>query len=734
MRRLREPAAQLGPIDAALRHEYGDSGAQAADLLARWVSGDVRFAEPEIVSRHLDPELLPLTFDAFRQILPFGTGGRRGPVGYGPNRVNRATVALTVRGHCEYLRERFGDREEIAVVVANDVREFNDLAGTYRFLGDSHPLLGVSSRSLAEFACEIYAWHGVVAYLKGADQEAADSDRTLLTTPELSFLIIELGAAGGVNFSASHNPPDDNGLKIYDERGAQPVPPFDQELADKMDRLVVVDRKPLGDARSANLVRPIPDGLHERYVDLYESLYGRLHQPGGGRGIVYTPLCGCGLTTVADVAKRIGFEFQVPPDHGPNGRFDPIPFRAPNPEVPQATSSAKAYADEVGATLVLSSDPDADRVGVDALVGDGAWRHLTGNQIAAVLAYFLMLDPRGPQRRGLLIETLVTTRLLGEIAERAGTPIVDDLLVGFKYVADVLEELAETGRSRGVEASPDDLVLAAEESHGVSVTARIRDKDATPAAVFLAALHEMLEPDGETLFDYYLKILDELGGFGEMARSIVMLGARGVEARTRIMDSLRREPPEDVGGLPVESIRDHWGARDFVSETDRMSRDVLEIRLEGAVVTVRPSGTEPKVKLYCQVLPDPTDSGLAGLALYERVMERCQAVATATYADLLGRIDVSLTRAALLLPDIVPLDRKQEFDREIVPRLRERLEADAGSLEALLQWLRDAAAHMTPGSDPLPGLKDPIAALCAEWRDELAQSALLARLDAWARG
>ena len=179
---------------------------------------------PEVLARHLEEQHVPLLFDAFWQVLPFGTGGRRGRVGYGSNRFNPTTVAMTVQGHCNYLSAAFPGKE-LSVIVANDVRVFNDFAGVYRFLGSEHPLLGTSSRSIAKLACEIYAGNGVVAYL--AEPEA---DQSLLSTPELSFIIRKLQALGGVNISASHNPPDDNGIKVYDEYGGQPIPPHDQAL------------------------------------------------------------------------------------------------------------------------------------------------------------------------------------------------------------------------------------------------------------------------------------------------------------------------------------------------------------------------------------------------------------------------------------------------------------------------------------------------------------------------
>jgi phosphoglucomutase/phosphomannomutase len=247
---------RLQDTRAALTERYGDLGRAAAEQLARWLSGSVPYAHPEILEQHLGPDQLALLFDAFWQIVPFGTGGRRGRVGYGPNRINPTTVALTVEGHCRYLRESFGKHAELSAVVANDTRVFNDVTGTYAFLGGRHPLLGVSSRSLAKLACEIYAGNGITAYMA-----EPDSDSALLTTPELSFLIPQLKAAGGVMLSASHNPPDDNGLKLYDTFGSQPVAPDDQRLLDIMRNVAEIKRTPFAQARAEGRIRPIPPAM-----------------------------------------------------------------------------------------------------------------------------------------------------------------------------------------------------------------------------------------------------------------------------------------------------------------------------------------------------------------------------------------------------------------------------------------------------------------------------------------
>jgi len=428
----------------------------------------------------------------------------------------------------------------------------------------------------------------------------------------------------------------------------------------------------------------------------------------------------------------------VPPRQEADGTFEVIPFKAPNPEVAEATEPAKAFADEQGLGLVLSSDPDADRVGLEAKLPDRSWYHFDGNQIGAILCYFLMLDPQGPRRKGLVIETLVTTKLLGKIVEKSpGSLLIDDLLVGFKYVADVLKSLAQTGRYGRVACSPEQLVLAAEESHGVMAVPGIRDKDATPACMYLAALYQRLRQEGRTLLDYYLQILDECGAYETVNRSITMSGAEGMLRKDRLLVSLREAPPQTLAGQKVQRAVDHWDQEafgPFVSETDRLPRNVLEYFTGDFIITVRPSGTEPKLKCYCQLLPGAEPPRARGLLLLREARQRADTIARSVYNELLGRIGLSLGEAALWLPDLVDLDRKRDFEQKTARELRDALASGRfGQLNDLLAWLRGQVASMTPGADPLPALKAPLACLCEQWREELPAVPLLGELADWAR-
>jgi phosphoglucomutase/phosphomannomutase len=721
----------LDRISDKLRSQYGRLGDEAAGHLAVWLSGTLPFTHPETIAALLRDDLAGLLFDSFWRLLPFGTGGRRGPVGYGPNRINPTVVAMTVQGHCDYLKSL--GRPDPAVVVANDVRTFQDIAGNYRALGAGHPLLGTSSRSLARLAAEIYAGNGIRTYYPDVA-----SDTAVMTTPMLSFAIRQLGAAGGVNLSASHNPPDDNGVKVYDEYGAQPIPPDDQRLADLMGTSTAVLRVPFDDAVRGGLVRSIPDGISEAYFRIYAGLRLGDRAPDPDAPITYTPLCGSGQTTVAAALTRSSYPVIVPPDQGPDGLFSVIPFRAPNPEVPHATRPAQVFADAHGSGLVLSSDPDADRVGADVRLSDGSWYHLDGNQIAAILTYALMLDPEGPCRTGLVIETLVTTRLVREIARKAGSQlIVDDLLVGFKYVADALQALAATGRYRDLRCGPDDVVIATEESHGILVTPAIRDKDATGPSLILAALYQRLRREHRTLLDYYAGILEEFGPFDCVNRSIMLRGADGIAKRDRIMESLRTSPPPTLAGSKVREVRDHWDTGrfgPFLSETDRAARNLIEFECGGFRLVVRPSGTEPKAKLYCEIMAADGRPADRGRALVTATRQRADHLARVAYGDLLARVGASLGEPALLLPDIVDLDWKLQFEGRTLPRVKAMIEAGAfDDLDDVLAWLRADLAQMTPGTDPLPAVRSAMALASRAWSTDQSPHVLEGLRD-WAGG
>ncbi|MEZ4236707.1 MAG: phospho-sugar mutase [Myxococcota bacterium] len=593
----------------------------AAAALRQWWTSPSHAAYRPAIRALIDAGHLEELVDAFRQVLPFGTGGRRGAVGVGPNRMNPATVASSVQGHVDWLRSI--GRERPAVVVAYDVRRFVDTKGLYG--GVDSPIRGLSSRDLAELAARVYVANGVIVHL--LPREAT----RYLSTPELSFTIRELATDGGINVSASHNPPDDNGVKVYDARGGQLVPPDDQTLLDVVAKVTEAKLVPWEEAVASGRLRWLDEAMHQRYVRAVASVVPggpRELAPPGVPGILYTPLHGTGV--VHEVLAAAGFEVALHgPQAAPDGAFPTVPNGVANPENPAAMADALAAAAE-GTALVVGTDPDADRLGCEVR-HRGRWVHLTGNDIASLVVVAALAecptDPRDP----LVIVTEVTSSLVGRVARSAGARVVDDLLVGFKYIAQGLAALEEDGAWHGIDAEDVRFVAGAEESHGVLVTSRIRDKDAAGGAVLLAALAAAeRQRSGRTLVDL-LHEQQALHGYVLNDQvSVAYPGATGQEKLAALLDGLRADPPSVIGGRPVQTAVDHRdesGPRGpFLSASDAAARNVLAYRLgggpsdDGARVILRPSGTEPKLKAYVEVLGRP-HLDAAGRAAVDAALE-----------------------------------------------------------------------------------------------------------------
>ena len=683
----------------------------AVRFIDLWMTEELCRPQRGAVLAHIDAEKYELLLDSFYQFIPFGTGGRRGRIGFGPNRINQVTVSLSVLGHCKYLRKEFKAAQNLSVVVAFDVRIFKDLLGTYKFLGHN-PLLDLSSRKLALIAAEIYAAHGIRCYF--VDISKPDN---YLSTPELSFALRLLKAHGGVNMSASHNHPDDNGFKFYNVHGAQDIPPFDEALADYMNQFEPVTRMPFDEATAKGLVTTMPPEVHEKYLSMNLALKRGLHPPQKlqPRPITYTPLCGTGRTTVEEVLRRAGHNVVL---HEPqavfDGTFPGIPFHLPNPEVPEAAWPAIETAKACGSSVVFSTDPDADRIGVLAKDAAGTWRHLTGNEIACLLTYYMLLDEkRGPMHRsGFMIKTIVTSSLVGRIAEKAGRPIVGDLLIGFKYIAEVLRALEAEGRYENLRAKASDLIIAVEESHGYLLTDTIRDKDAAGPALMLADLGCALDAEGRTLLDYMDEVAQNAGSFGNGARSLLMRGIRGSDMLRGMMASLRESPPTEIGSRKVTQFNDFQKRLreqpDFNPDSSMAkSNDLLEFCTPTGRAIVRPSGTEPKIKVYSEAeAPGGTreyakrDADLLALEMYRVCLRR------------LGP-EFAFGLAAERIPDHISLDVKREFNRDFPGEfLKQASELARLDREQLLDALRQMLKKYVEEGDPLPVFRQAILELC----------------------
>jgi len=671
---------------------------EAVRNLAAWWDGP-RYApfRPQIESL-ASRRQWGLLVDSFYRMIPFGTGGRRGPVGIGPNRMNHETLITSVQGHVHYLRKHFPGRP-LRVVVAFDVRVFRDLRGLYD-PSVPNPLLGVSSRDFARMACAVYSANDVEVFTVRGD------DDFYLSTPELSFAIRQLHAQGGLNVSASHNHPDDNGAKFYMQSGGQPVPPDDEELAREVEAVTDVPQANFDQAVASGRVHWWDAALHAHYID--ENISKSLDPLARRALIVYTPLHGTGRHTVGDILPRAGFDMRfVEEQLAADGAFPAVKFRMPNPEVPESMELVTAQARDLGADAGLATDPDADRLGVVVSI-DGHWRPLTGNEIAVLLAAYIIETRRELgtlPAHGFLIKTAVTTELLTRIARAHNLQIVGDLLVGFKYVGQVLDAIERDGRFHDVRATLDDFLFAAEESNGVLVSTRLRDKDAGGGALLLAELCARLRQRGSTLGEYLTDVYRRYGYAANVGYSLVMEGISGAEMVCRLMDALRQHAPASVEGRALRCTADSWDEQrcgPMRSETDRSSRNFLQLEYErGLHVAARPSGTEPKIKFYVEQVFDPAPGWAGGdFAAAQREMETATRNATLAFVgQVLQLIDIKLPRPGLLLSSLVSLDNRLDFTRSFLPELEARLRsASAPDVERVVAWIDE---RLKPyGTDP----------------------------------
>jgi len=588
---------------------------RALEFLQKWLTGAKYAPYRPQVEWQIAVGKWPDLLDAFYQVLPFGTGGRRGAVGIGPNRMNQWTLGASVQGHCEYLKARFPGLAALRVVLAYDVRQFEDKRKVYN-PALPNPVLHLSSRDFAQFAARIYAANGIQS-----DILPPDSPR-YLATPELSFAIRYLKAHGGLNISASHNPPDDNGGKFYDERGGQPVPPDDQIMSDFVDQVTEIRQIPWPDAVRGKRVHFLDDAPHKAYIELCRRQSIATPPRGDEIRIVFTPLHGVGSMTAMEALQAVGFSpIPVLEQMTPDGQF-PNVTRTPNPEVRECLDRAERVAREHQAHLAIATDPDADRIGGLASDGSGDYRFLTGNEICALVTHFKLSQlaksgtmPASP----IVVTTEVTTSMVGRIARQFNVQVVENLLVGFKYIAEVLWHLESTGRYEDVSGTPADFVLGCEESHGLQTTAEVRDKDAGGAAVLLAELALEQKRQGRTIPQYLDSLSRQFGYFRNELLNIVMTGIEGKSNMVRMLEVLRQNPPETIGGFAVtafEDLRDEEGRMGpLKGATDAAARNFLIFRLgETAKVVLRPSGTEPKAKAYLEVRSPPWKPGVSGEA------------------------------------------------------------------------------------------------------------------------
>lgn len=509
--------------------------------------------------------------EAFYKDLEFGTGGLRGIMGAGTNRMNIYTVGSATQGLANYLKDTFSELPQISVAVGHDVRN--------------------NSRKFAELTAKVFAANGIKVYLFDGP----------CPTPEVSYAIRKLGCQSGVMVTASHNPKEYNGYKAYWSDGAQMIAPHDVKTIEYVNAITSVDQIKFNADES--LIETIGKELDNQYLeDIHKlSLDPEVDKKHSDMKIVYTPIHGTGLRLVFDSLKLWGFEnvIHVPEQDMQSGDFPTVV--SPNPENSEAMTMGIAKAKETGASLVLASDPDADRVGLVVRDGNGNYQLVNGNQICMLLIYYIITQN---VRKNLLngneyvVKTIVTTETIKRIAD-ANKVRCFDCYTGFKWIADVMRNMETEGRYLG----------GGEESYGFLPETFVRDKDSVSTNSLIAECAAWAAEQGMTLYDLLVEIYSEYGFSRERGVSVVRPGKSGAEEIVAMMKNFRENPPKELAGSPVTCIKDYsdLNCRNLKDGSiEKMdfptTSNVLQFFTEaGDKVSVRPSGTEPKIKFYVEV-------------------------------------------------------------------------------------------------------------------------------------
>ncbi|MGD9087710.1 MAG: phospho-sugar mutase, partial [Desulfobacterales bacterium] len=502
----------------------------------------------------------------------------------------------SAQGHSQYLIKMFGEEaKQQGVVLTYDVRKYVQ-KGIYDDAAPN-PVMDLDGRQLAIAAAEVYTANQIKVYMY-------DETRS---TPQLSFTIRHLKAVSGDMFSASHNLPTDNGKKVYDQHGGQLIPPDDQNLVDEVTQNVKeIKTLAFDTAKAQGLIEIVGKEIDEAY---YAAVCPVSLSSERKLKIVYSPLHGTGLTSVYPVLKKLDFDVTLDPvTSGLSGAFENVTFNIPNPEVVESFDHSLPFARKLDADILLSTDPDADRIGV-MVKHNGDWRFLSGNEIGIILSQYAISKYKSQGRLlpdNVIIKTDVTTSLIQRIAAENGIRCIGDLLVGFKYIGDLMNKIE-------ADKKIDYFIMGTEESHGYLMGNYARDKDAACAAIWLGEHAAELKNQGKTLLDDLADIYARYGYCHNYLTEIRLLGAKGMEQILMIMSHLRDTQIETIGDFTVEHKIDRRDGepQPHLSRTDTSARNMLVYQLEntpdttGLRVTVRPSGTEPKIKMYFEVFGKP---------------------------------------------------------------------------------------------------------------------------------
>jgi phosphoglucomutase/phosphomannomutase len=586
----------------------GSLSSSSAQAIRRWLTEPPFAAYRDRLVEDITAGHWKALDDAFYTVLEFGTGGRRGkmyPVG--TNVLNARTIAESARGLADYVTKNKGADAPRSCVIARDTRH--------------------NSPEFAESCARVLAAAGFQVYLFPDYR----------STPLLSFAVRYLKCDAGIMITASHNAPSDNGFKCYAATGGQVIPPDDtgiiacvKEASDRE-----IPEKPYADALADGTIKLVGAEVDTAYI---AAVVGESVSRARDISIVYTPMHGVGETSVAAALLSAGFSRLnvLASQRTPDGDFPNVPGHVSNPEIPKTLGLAIAEARATGANLVLASDPDADRIGVGLPVtGDpaGEWTTLDGNQIGALLAAFVM---RQTKAMGLLrsdhylVTTLVSTEMARDLAHREGIRIEDDLLVGFKWIAKRVDD-----------AGPAGFLFGFEESHGYLKGTHVRDKDAAVASLLFAELAATLKDRQQTVLEYLDGLYIDVGHYGERQVNKTLEGREGVAQIQKLMAAFRSKPPKTAGGLVLTEARDYKTHEIRVldgSGPDRPlpepSGDVLIFQTEekGTRFAVRPSGTEPKIKLY--LFARTSTEGISDRVALAEIKSRTAAKLDAITSDL----------------------------------------------------------------------------------------------------
>jgi phosphoglucomutase/phosphomannomutase len=582
--------AALGRVAEAA--SSGAVSATAAVNIRRWLT-ETPFARYRVrLMEDIEAGRWKVLDDVFYAVIEFGTGGRRGlmyPVG--TNVLNERTIAESARGLADYVTRRKGAGSPRSCAIARDTRH--------------------NSPEFAALCARVLAAAGFRVYLFPEPR----------STPLLSFAVRHLQCDAGIMITASHNPPSDNGFKCYAATGGQVIPPDDSGIIEcvKAASDEVIPEKPYDEGLKDGSIVLVGSKVDAAYI---AAVVSQSVASARDLSIVYTPMHGVGETSVAAALKAAGFERVniLASQRTPDGDFPNVPGHVSNPEIPKTLDASIAEARATGAELVLASDPDADRIGVGLPVaGDpaGPWTTLDGNQIGVVLAAFVMrqLKASGRLRGGeYIVTTLVSTEMARALAEREGVGIEDDLLVGFKWIAQRIDQ-----------AGPDRFLFAFEESHGYERGTHVRDKDAAVASLLFAELAATVKERKQTVLEYLDDLYLEVGHYGERLINKYLEGREGVAEIQKLMTAFRTAPPAEVGGLKLTEARDYkthevraLSPAGKARPLPQPSGDLVIFQTEarGTRFAARPSGTEPKIKFYL-FARTPTDGVRDRVALAE---------------------------------------------------------------------------------------------------------------------